>query len=75
MKEILKANFLVLALCLAMVYVSFRHHKAIKEQARHMELQDRMLREWMSNTDATLEGMEYEMSRLMNAKQDTTYGK
>ena len=37
--------------------------------------QDRRMEEWMSNTAATLEGMEYDMSRLMNTKQDTTYGK
>jgi uncharacterized membrane protein YkgB len=38
--------------------------------------QDRRMEEWMSNTAATLEGMEYEVSRLMSERQkDTLYGK
>jgi hypothetical protein len=75
MKAILRANVPTFVLALAVAYVSFSHYKAIKDQARRMELQDRLLREWMSNTDATLEGVEYEMSRLMNVKQDSLYGK
>lgn len=39
-------------------------------------LQDKKMDEWMSNTAATLEGMEYEVSKLMSEMQsDTLYGK
>lgn len=39
-------------------------------------LQDKKMDEWMSNTAATLEGMEYEVSKLMSESQnDTLYGK
>jgi uncharacterized membrane protein YkgB len=37
--------------------------------------QDRRMEEWMSNTAATLEGMEYEMGKLLNTKEDTLYGR
>ena len=67
MKEILKDYLAVFVIALVGAFMLAQYKKD--------EAQDRRMEEWMSNTAATLEGMEYDMSRLMNAKQDTTYGK
>jgi hypothetical protein len=70
MKQILTIERIaVLALVFFWGYWIFR-------QQRIDEAQDRRMEEWMSNTAATLEGMEYEMTRLKNAIDTTaTYGK
>lgn len=67
MKEILKDYLAVFAIAFFGALMLAQYKKD--------EAQDRRMEEWMSNTAATLEGMEYDMSRLMSTKQDTTYGK
>ena len=68
MKEILKDYLAVFVIALVGAFMLAQYKKD--------ENQDRRMEEWMSNTAATLEGMEYDMSRMMSERQkDTLYGK
>jgi hypothetical protein len=64
MKHLNTDRALLIIMALVIVFLCYR-------QAAIDDIQDIRMEEWSSNTSATLEGMEYEMSRIMNA--DTTW--
>ena len=60
MKYLSTDRVLLITMAMAIVFLCYR-------QAAIDAIQDRRMEEWSSNTSATLEGIEYEMSRFMNS--------
>jgi len=70
----MKDNYCRLNIVMLVLMASVILWMLIRQENRDY-LQDKKMDEWMSNTAATLEGMEYEVSKLMSEKQDSLYGK
>ena len=66
MKYLTIDRAIIIIMAISIVFLCYR-------QAHIDAIQGRKVDEWFSNASATLEGMEYEMSRLMNAADTTAW--